>query len=521
MSSSPPSLHLINPRAEFPTYFAAEVFHGWGLPASAFVADLAIVSVAAMAAERGFSVAVTDEALGDVTAQDVGDASVIGLTGKVNQWPRTEALARRFRSEGRTVLIGGPFASLSPEVVRPHADVLVRGELEGCADELFADLLAGRAAEEYEGGRPDLSLPTPTPRWDLYDNGRAMMGVVQTSRGCPFDCEFCDVIQYLGRKQRFKPSAGVIAELEELYRHGHRDVFLADDNFTVNRRRARELLRDLQAWNEARGEGPVSFYTQASVDAAKDPALLQACAQAGLNGVFIGIETPNEASLKETRKPQNVGVDLDAEIRKFVAAGIAVDAGLIVGFDNDGPDIFDWQRGFALDSCVPLFSLGALVAPAATPLHARLSEAGRLVDAPGADVQGAPWETNIVPLRMTRTALTSGLVALVEDLYAPKAFEARLLRLLKGLGPRRDPATATGRALAGARQARPVFRDSRRLLIELAKRDSECEALCLNVYRALRKRPDCADVGLNLLLRYSQVLFMLDQARRARQRRIA
>src|SRR5262249_45882554 len=145
------------------------------------------------------------------------------------------------RRRGVKVIIGGPYASLSPDVLRPHCDILVIGEMEEIAEELFADLRNGYAKEEYVGARPDLGR-SPLPRWDLYPNDRAIMGTVQTSRGCPFDCDFCDVIQYLGQKQRHKSTAQVLGELDVVYRFGYRQIFLADDNFTIHRSRTKELL---------------------------------------------------------------------------------------------------------------------------------------------------------------------------------------------------------------------------------------------------------------------------------------
>jgi len=141
-------------------------------------------------------------------------ADWIAITGKVSQRQRMVAIADKFRRRGKRVVIGGPYASLSPARVREHCDVMVCGEAEEIASELFADLRAGRPRETYFGKKPDLSL-TPSPCWDLYPDDRALLGAVQTSRGCPFECEFCDVIQYLGRKQRHKPVANVVAEIDE------------------------------------------------------------------------------------------------------------------------------------------------------------------------------------------------------------------------------------------------------------------------------------------------------------------
>lgn len=309
----PRTIYLINPRNDFPTYFGAEVFEAWGLGRATSVADPSITTVAAMVPDD-FRVEVCDEHLSPVDF-DTG-AEIVALTGKVSQWGRMRAIAREFRARGKTVVIGGPYASLCPEVVGEHCDVLVRGEAEEIAAELFADLREGRARSEYVGTRPSLDL-TPVPRWDLYPNERAEWGNVQTSRGCPFQCEFCDVIPYLGRNQRHKSIANVLRELDVLYRHGYRRVFLADDNLTASRKRAKELLDAMRNWNDRQTDGRVFFATQVSIDVATDDEMLALCSAAGLGSVFIGIETPNEESLRLSRKRQNVGVDLVARVRRF------------------------------------------------------------------------------------------------------------------------------------------------------------------------------------------------------------
>ena len=196
------SLYLINPVADMPSYFSSEVFAARGLPPAIATADLAIATVAALA-PNDFQIRLCDE---NVSAVDYEtEADFVGITGKVSQWGRMKAIADNFRARGKTVMIGGPYASLSPEVVRPHCDILVRGEMEEIAPKIFSNLRSGDWDDEYVGTRPDLRT-SPIPRWDLYPNDRAIMGTVQTSRGCPFECEFCDVIQYAGRKQRHKIS---------------------------------------------------------------------------------------------------------------------------------------------------------------------------------------------------------------------------------------------------------------------------------------------------------------------------
>jgi radical SAM superfamily enzyme YgiQ (UPF0313 family) len=208
----PKSLYLINPLADFPSYFSAEVFGAWGFAPATSMADLAIATVAALA-PSDFVVRLCDE---NISPIDFGvDADFIGITGKVSQWGRMRSIAAEFRRRGKTVIIGGPYASLSPDAVRPHCDVLVRGEIEDIAAQFFADLRSGSWRTEYVGTKVDLRN-SPIPRWDLYPNDRAVMGTIQTSRGCPFECEFCDVIEYVGRKQRHKPVDLVLRELDAL-----------------------------------------------------------------------------------------------------------------------------------------------------------------------------------------------------------------------------------------------------------------------------------------------------------------
>ncbi len=501
------SLYLINPRSEIPTYFGAEVFEHWGFEPAQANADLATVTVAAMA-PADWRVTICDEHIGTVDF-DV-DADFVGLTGKVTQERRMVELAGEFRRRGKTVIIGGPFASLTPDVVREHCDVLVVGELEGIAEEFFGDLERGSWKREYVAERPELDT-SPVPRWDLYDNSRSLVGCVQTSRGCPFECEFCDVIQYLGRKQRHKPIANVLAELDVLYDLGYRAVFLSDDNLTVYRKRAKELLAALRDWNRARTAGPVHFFTQVSIDAARDAELMRLLGESGMTWVFIGIETPNVESLKETKKRQNVGVDLIGQVEVFLEHGIGVMGGMIVGFDHDEVDIFERQFEFAMESPIPFFTLGALVAPPTTPLYDRMEQAGRLTKAQE-DYISAPWDTNVMPSRMSSEELFTGLRWLCNQLYTPENFTARMLRMIDRLGPRRG-AFAPQAGLAAPRLPRPVEQQAIKLMRKFMRSGPAERRLWTTVYEAMEAKPGSEAIAMLNLFRYAQVRCLYEVGR--------
>jgi hypothetical protein len=295
----------------------------------------------------------------------------------------------------------------------------------------------------------------------------------------------------------------VLAELEALYALGYRSVFLADDNFTVYRRRARELLLALRDWNARRPQGPMLFSTQVSVDAARDPELLALAAEAGIDWVFVGLETPSADSLRECRKPQNLLLDPLQAVRVFLDHGIAVTGGMIVGFDHDGPDIFERQYDFAMASAIPVFSLGALVAPAATPLYARLAAERRIVD-DGPQVAALPWDTNIVPAGMSRDELLAGLRRLGTDLYGPEAFGERLAAMIDLLRPHplRDVPAAT---------PRPVEIEAAIVTKQLARLGEAESRLLRRTLRHLGSRPHAARAAMTALFRYAQIRFMYKQ----------
>lgn len=471
-----PHIYLVNPHADYTHWYDVDVFADMGYPAASCMADLSTLTVAAMIPDD-FVVELTDEKVSPANLDT--EADFVGITGKVTQWGRMRTLAREFRKRGKVVIVGGPYASLSPSVVREHCDILVRGELEDISEQLFADLREGHWKDEYVGGRPDLSR-SPIPRWSLYDNQRAVHGSVQTTRGCPFECEFCDVIQYVGRKQRFKPPQQVLAELDVLYAHGYRAVFLCDDNFTVYRNRTKELLVELREWNRRRTEGRVGFGTQVSIDAARDDELLQLCAESGLLVCYVGIETPNEESLKETKKRQNTKIDLLEEVQRFVDHGIMVSAGMIVGFDHDGPDIFRRQYEFAMSSPIANITVAVLVAPEATPLHARMEKAGRLRVGPEAAT--SPVDTNIVPMGMTRSQLMNGVRWLAKELYRPAAFGERLVRFIERAGKRDDPLKGQSR-----RYSRTIERDYYNLLTSIPSLGPEEAEMWSRVSKAVAR----------------------------------
>jgi hypothetical protein len=296
----------------------------------------------------------------------------------------------------------------------------------------------------------------------------------------------------------------VLAELEELYGLSYRRVFLADDNFTVYKSRAKELLVALREWNQARNE-KMSFTTQVSIECSKDSEMLQMCAEAGLNHVFIGIETPNASSLKETKKRQNLGLNLGEQIEQFLGHGIAVTAGMIVGFDADGKDIFQRQYEFAMSTPVPIFSVGALVAPAATPLHERMARENRLIEDEN-EAAASPWSTNLMPRQMTREELLLGVRWLCSRLYAPHAFGERVLRFIESVETKHP---GSGEVPVRPRKFRSVDSESFDMAGQVACIGPAEAAMFSTIRQAVSRKKDTSTFVLAMLAQYMQVRFML------------
>jgi radical SAM superfamily enzyme YgiQ (UPF0313 family) len=371
--------------------------------------------------------------------------------------------------------------------------------MEEIAPRLFADLAAGTWKDHYEGGRPDISN-SPVPRWELYPVHRAEIGALQTTRGCPFDCEFCDVIQYLGRKQRQKQPRQVVAELDALYAQGFRSTYLCDDNFTVHRRFARTMLETITEWNARRADDPMRFLTQASLDLARDESLMRQCAAAGLRTVFIGIETINEASLRETGKRQNLLMPTLDAVTRVVQNGIAIRAGIIIGFDHDTPEIFSQLFEFFQASPLPHLTIGTLSAPIGTPLHARLKAAGRLLDG----IWDHHLTTNIVPAQMTREELVQGTRRLSARAYAPAAYEHRMMNFIAQYG---DDDTALRR-----KAGKPNERSTRIMTVlrRITARGPAEARMLSNILAAANGKPHTLPPVLGYLTNYETARAYLD-----------
>lgn len=489
-----PSLYLINPAESVPGYFGLEVLGAWAGVRAVGMADLAMPTVAAFA-PADWDVRLCEERLEPVDFDT--PAEFIGLTGKITQRERICELATEFRRRGRKVIIGGSYASLSPEEVRAYADILVIGEIEEIAGDLFADLSSGHYKPEYRGTKPDIGSG-PLPRWDLYPSGHAMTAQVQTSRGCPFECEFCDVIQYLGRKQRWKEPERVIAELDLLHRQGYRSVFFADDNLTVMRRRTRALLEALASWNDRPAVERMAFSTQVSIDVARDADILDLLRESGFAMTFIGLETPNEESLSHAGKRQNLKADMIGRVKTIAGHGILAFGGIVVGFDQDGPDIFERQAAFIQAMPLPLVTPGLLVAPDATPLHARMTAAGRLIK--GRQSAASVVGTNIRPLLMSEETMRNGMIWLLNRVFSAELFAERVAAFVDICGEHKPS------------ERKPFFSGINAALARrLASKGREEYALIRMLDKAAYTRPDIQSLLTTIFIYYCQARFMLER----------
>jgi radical SAM superfamily enzyme YgiQ (UPF0313 family) len=302
---------------------------------------------------------------------------LIGVCGMGVQFQRQEELLRFYRSRGYYVVAGGSYASLCPERFKGLADVVVAGEAERIWPQFCTDFVTGVPQALYQETETVALTESPTPKFNLLKLESYSWASLQFSRGCPYRCEFCDIIVMFGRRPRVKSLDQVGSELDALRVSGVRRVFFVDDNLIGNRPKAKELLAFLAEY-QARHDYYFSFGTEATLNLARDSELVRLMVAAGFGWVFIGIETTDEESLKETKKTQNVGGDILAEVRRMYTSGIDVLAGFIVGFDNDTLATFDRQREFIMESGIQSAMIGLLHAMPRTPLHERLQKEGRL-----------------------------------------------------------------------------------------------------------------------------------------------
>ncbi len=364
------------------------------------------------------------------------EADLVAVGGMSVQHHRQVEILREFRRRGRYVVAGGSFATLCPERYEGLADTVVAGEAERKWPRFCEDFAAGRARALYtEDEEVPLSL-SPTPRHDLIRWDRYLAGSIQFSRGCPFRCEFCDIIVMFGRKPRLKSLSQVEAELDELRARGVKNVVFVDDNLIGHPAECRKLLEFLIEYQK-RHRYRFVFGAEASINVAGRPELLELMRGASFAWLFIGIESPDEAALAETRKVQNLRQDQLTSIRTIYSYGIDVFGGFIVGFDADDTTIFDRQLDFIVDAGVILAMVGMLMAPPRTPLYERLRKEGRLVSEELDDqtLINAGLSTNIVPLRMTRGQLFDGTADLHRRLLDDRNIYLRLVNKLRHLGP--------------------------------------------------------------------------------------
>ncbi len=387
---------------------------------------LGLLTVAAML-PKTWELRLVDLNVTRLTEADLAWADCAFVSAMVVQREAAHQVIARCKRAGLTIVAGGPLFTLESEQF-PDVDHFVLNEAELTLPPFLADLAQGGARRVYTAeGYADIRH-SPTPLWRLADLKRyASMGV-QFSRGCPFDCDFCNVTALLGHQPRTKSSGQMLAELNGLYELGWRGrVFFVDDNLIGNKKYLKEeLLPVLVEWH--RGKTGMLFNTEASINLADDEDLMQLMVAAGFTTVFVGIETPDEESLAECNKKQNRNRDLVADVRRLQRAGLEVQGGFIVGFDNDTPAIFARQIEFIQRSGIVTAMVGMLQAMPGTKLYERLAGEGRLTGAASGDNVEAT--TNILPT-MSLDALYEGYRSVLRHLYAPEHYYARLKTFLQ------------------------------------------------------------------------------------------
>ncbi len=410
-----------------PTYWSMR----YALPfigCQASLPPLGLLTVAAML-PKDWDLKLIDLNVETISKKDVLEADLILTSAMLVQRVSFEKIVALCKEAGKPLVAGGPYPSSCHEQIE-GVDHFVLGEAEVNLPPFLADFKNGNPKSCYrDPTRPDITH-TPPPRFDLLDRKRYAGAALQYSRGCPHHCEFCDIVELFGHKPRTKTPAQILAEMDLLYEGGWRgSLFVVDDNFIGNRLQVRRLLPEVARWQQERNY-PFTLYTEASLDLAADERLMDDMVRAGFNMVFVGIETPDQATLEAVGKRLNSRADLLASVRAIQAKGLEVAAGFIVGFDADQDDIFDRQIRFIGQAAIPTAMVGLLTALPGTRLHTRLASEGRLLSTSVGGNNTHDLDLNFLP-RMDADALRAGYKRVLAEVYRPRRYFARCLELIR------------------------------------------------------------------------------------------
>ncbi len=390
---------------------------------------LGLLTVGAML-PSGWSKRLIDLNVTKLTEKDLAWADSAFISAMAVQRESARQIINRCRKAGLKVIVGGPLFT-DEHAAFAGVDHFILNEAELTLPPFLQDLKQGCAQKVYETSEFADIKKTPPPMWGLIDLKHYAAMSIQFSRGCPFNCDFCNITALLGHRVRIKTAAQIIAELDGLYQSGWRgQIFFVDDNFIGNRKYLlAELLPALIEWQKDKKQ--IRFNTESSVDLADNQTLMEMMVTAGFDSVFIGIETPDEAGLAECNKKQNKNRDLVASVKRMQRAGLQVQGGFIVGFDSDTPSIFQRQIDFIQKSGIVTAMVGLLNAPPGTRLYKRLKQEGRLAGLISCNTDGT---TNIIP-RMEFKTLNEGYKKILNHIYSPKHYYERVRTFLQEYKP--------------------------------------------------------------------------------------
>ena len=394
---------------------------------------LGLLTVAAMLPGE-WEKKLVDMNVSTLSDEDIKWADYVFVSSMVVQRDSVREVVARCKRLNAKVVAGGPLFTTGYEEL-DGIDHLVLGEAEATLSHFLADLAKGCPQHIYSSDeRPDISK-TPIPLWSLINMKHYSAMNLQYSRGCPFDCDFCDIIVLNGHRPRTKDRQQMVDELEALYRHGWLgSVFIVDDNFIGNRKKLRaEILPAIIEWSKDK-KYPFTFFTEASIDLSDDDKLMELMAEAGFNRVFIGIESPNEDSLAECNKLQNRNRDLAASVKRIQNRGFEVQGGFILGFDSDPISIFGSQINFIQKTGIVTAMVGLLNAPRGTRLYQRLKKENRLLKDTSGD--NTDFSINFIP-KMKHETLISGYKHVLDTIYSPRHYYERVVTFLKEYRPRK------------------------------------------------------------------------------------